>query len=347
MKYQNNRTLSFKLAVVLITALILPAFIGGAEAQERKEDKKQKDQQKQKPAEEQEQGIKLGAALVTVPFNVTDSKNRYINDLNKEDLEVLEDGKTQEIFSFERQTELPITVAMLIDISGSQQFTLTLLKAAGQKFFRKVLRPSKDLGAVVTFENESVVEQDLTGSVERLQQALDSVRVSAAGVAAVIGGTPPISNSGAGSTAMYDSIYAVSSELLGREAGRRVIVLLTDGVDTSSRVKSKEAIERAWRSEIIIYSIGIGDRSFSGVDRGSLKRVSSETGGRAFFPNRDEELDEAFALIDEDLRSQYLLAYQPANDSADGSFRTIKVNVKARKDLVVRHRRGYFAAKAH
>jgi VWFA-related protein len=140
---------------------------------------------------------------------------------------------------------------------------------------------------------------------------------------------------------MYDSIYSVSSDLLRREAGRRVIILVTDGMDTSSSVKLRECIERTWRSEIIVYSIGIGGPM--GVDQGTLKKIAAETGGRAFFPRNEGDLDTAYAQIDEDLRSQYIMAYTPANAAKDGSFRTIQVKVKNQKDLNVRYRRGYFA----
>lgn len=296
--------------------------------------------------QQQDQAIKLGADLVTVPFSVTDKKNRYITDLTKDDIEVLEDGKPQPIFSFERKTDLPITIAMLIDISGSQENTLPAEKAAGQRFFSRVLRPGKDLGAVITFEHEAVLVQDLTGSQEKLYEALESVRLAVPAAASrSAAGTPPINGGSlAGSTAMYDAIYVASADLLSREAGRRVIILLSDGVDTSSRLKMRDAIERAWRDEIIIYAIGIGDASY-GIDSGALKRIAADTGGRAFFPKNEEDLDRAFNLIDEDLRSQYVLTYQPTNDARDGSFRVIQVKVKNRKDLTVRHRRGYFAPK--
>ncbi|MCI0489220.1 MAG: VWA domain-containing protein [Blastocatellia bacterium] len=296
------------------------------------------------PDEEEEQTLKLGSQLVAVPFNVTNKQNAYVNDLAKDNLEVFEDNKPQPIFSFERQTDLPLTIAMLIDISGSQEYTLPYEKAAGQRFFRKVLRPKKDIAAIVTFEHESVLVQNLTGDVEKLHRALDEVII---GTPSVVlrgaGGTPPINNSGAGATAMYDSVYSVSSDLLRREAGRRVIILITDGIDTRSQVNMRQSIERTWRNEVIVYTIGIGDRAYGGINRGVLKKIAEETGGRAFFPRGEEDLDKAFAQIDEDLRSQYLVTYQPTNDTQDGSFRTIQLRVKERKDLHVRHRRGYFA----
>ena len=336
------------LKVCLLAIALVATFPARSLSQRQQPQEKDK---KVKPGEDfpqDEQAIKLGTALVNVPFNVTDSKNKYITDLAKEQIEVFEDNKPQRIFSFERQTDLSITVALVIDISGSQEFTLPIEKAAGQRFFEKVIRPNKDVAAVVTFEQESVLEQELTGNVERLRRALDRVRIPVSSASVRGPATPPINNTNAGSTALYDSLYTVSSDLLNREAGRRVIVLLTDGVDTSSRVKLRDAIERAWRNEVIVYSIGINGGG--GLDSGGLKKISSETGGRAFFPGRsdrfDQDLDSAFAYIEEDLRTQYIVSYQPGNDAQDGSFRTISVKVKDRKDLTVRHRRGYFAPKA-
>jgi len=332
----------FFIAAIAATLALAPSTLSVAQTE------KQKPQSKPgKPAPEEgkqdDQVVRLGTQLVTVPFNVTDKKNRYINDLAKEDIEILEDNKPQQVFSFERQTDLPITIAMLIDISGSQQYTLGEEISAGKTFFRKVLRPKKDLAAVVTFEHESVLEQNLTSDVDKLMRALDGVRIPAESVSMRRGGTPPINNSGVGSTALYDSVYSVSSDLLRREAGRRVIILVTDGEDTSSSIKLRDAIERTWRSEIIVYSVGIGGPM--GVDQGTLKKIAAETGGRAFFPRNERDLDEAYAQIDEDLRSQYILAYTPTNGARDGSFRTIQVKVKNHTDLTVRFRRGYFAPK--
>jgi VWFA-related protein len=313
---------------------------------EGQQKKDPKDKKAEEPQDEDEQGVRLGTQLVTVPFNVTDKTNRYINDLTKDDLEILEDNKPQGVFSFERQTDLPITIAMLIDISGSQEYTLPYEKAAGQRFLQKVLRPQKDLAAIVSFEGDVELVQSLTQDMKKLSQALDSVRVPVTGAAVGgIGGTPPINGgSRVGGTSLYDAVYAVSADLLSREAGRRVIILLTDGQDTTSKVKMREAIERTWRNEVIVYPIGIGDRSY-GIDSGTLKKIASETGGRAFFPRDEQDLDKAFRMIDEDLRSQYIVSYEPSNEAKDGSFRTIQMKVKNRKELTVRHRRGYFAPK--
>ncbi|HJQ70845.1 MAG TPA: VWA domain-containing protein [Blastocatellia bacterium] len=350
MKY----TKFYLVAAFLTTTLTLaPAARVSAVAQQQQPAppaKQQKDDKNKKPPEgeagEDDQEIKLGTQLVAVPFSVTDKKNRYITDLTKEDIELTEDGKAQQLFSFERQTDLPLTIALVIDISGSQQYTLPAEKAAAQRFVRKVVRPNKDLVGVVTFEETPVLVQDLTSNVEKLQQSIDEVRIAAPNPSGMGGTTPPINGgSRAGTSAMFDAIYAVSSDLLRREAGRRVIILITDGINFDSHVKLRDAIERTWRNEVLIYPIGIGDRSFGGVDEGTLKKIANETGGRAFFPDDEEDLDKAFALINEDLRQQYLVSYGSSNEARDGSFRAIQVKVKSRKELTVRHRRGYFAPK--
>jgi Ca-activated chloride channel family protein len=333
------------IAAIMAVIAFAPLSMSVAQTSKSKSNTQQKNKTPEEDVDKQdEQTLKLGTQLVTVPFNVTDKKNAYINNLSKDDIEVLEDNKPQQVFSFERQTDLPITIAMLIDISHGQEYALPEERAAGQRFFRRVLRPRKDLAAIVSFEHESVLIQDLTSDLDRLQRALDDVREPAQTAAmGRSGGTPPINDSGVGATAFYDSIYSVSSDLLRREAGRRVIIVLTNGVDTWSSLKMRDAIERTWRSEVIIYPIGINGTD--GLDSGGLKKMAAETGGRAFFPKNESDLDKAYAQIDEDLRSQYILAYTPSNGARDGSFRTIQVKVKTRNDLTVRFRRGYFAPK--
>ena len=339
----KSKAVLFTIVLMLAAALVVPSF---SFAQDNKPKAGQQKKDQKSPEDDGAQDdtpIKIGTQLVTVPFNITHKTNRYINDLKKQDIEVLEDNKPQEIFSFERQTDLAITIAMLIDISGSEAYTLPMERAAGARFFQRVLRPRKDLGAVVTFEGDAELVQNLTSDPAKLQRALDEVRISVASASVTAGGTPPINGgSRAGSTAIWDAVYSVSTDLLKREAGRRVIILITDGEDTSSTLKMRDAIERTWRNEVIVYSIGIGDPAY-GVNSGVLKKITQETGGRAFFPRSEADLDKAFAQIDEDLRSQYVLAYTPINGAKDGSFRTIQLRVKNQKDLTVRHRRGYFA----
>jgi VWFA-related protein len=333
------RLLALIAAVSLLSAA--PALAGGQGAPPPPPPPELPAQEPQEPQAEDE--VQLGAALVTVPFNVSDKKNRLISDVKQEEVQVLEDGKPQEVFSFERLTEAPLTIALLIDTSGSQEATIGEEKTAAFRFFEKVLRPEKDLGSVVSFSKEVVLEQQLTANSGLLSRALNRVRVNP--VTAYGGvGTPP-ANPGAGGTSLYDAVYLAAGDVLRSEAGRRVIILLTDGADTTSSYKLDDAIERSWRSEVIIYSIGIGDFRFGGIDRGVLEKMTRETGGRYFEPRKFQDLDKAFDEIESDLRQQYVLTYTPSNTAPDGTFRKIEVRLagEVRKDLRVRHRRGYYA----
>jgi Ca-activated chloride channel family protein len=295
---------------------------------------------------QEDEPIQLGGSLVTVPFNASDKKNKHIIDVKQPEVQVFEDGKPQEIFSFERMTEAALTISLLVDTSGSMEATIGEERVAAHRFFQKVLRPEKDLASVITFSKAVTLEQPLTANIEMLNRGLERARVSPSAAYGGIG-TPP-ANPGAGGTSMYDAVYLAAGDVLRAEAGRRVIILLTDGVDTTSSYKINEAIERAWRSEVIIYAIGIGDFRYGGVDRGALDRLTKETGGRFFEPRKDIDLDRAFDEIENDLRQQYVLTYTPANAVADGTFRKIEVKLagETRKDVRVRHRRGYYAPNA-
>ena len=222
-------------------------------------------------------------------------------------------------------------------------------------FLETVVRPSKDEVSIVTFTGDSTLEQGMTNNLSRLRQAVGRVRfVPPSGYigGGVIAGTPPISGDNqatAGSTAIWDSIWVTSDEVLGPapEKTRRAIILLTDGVNTSGKKKLDDAVQAALRAEAIIYTIGIGDDFYSGVDKGVLNKISERTGGRAYFPRDERDLRDAFAQIQEEMRSQYLLAYEPKNQARDGSYRTIEiqlVNPQLQKDKIkVTHRQGYFS----
>jgi VWFA-related protein len=307
-----------------------------------------KEQDRKEAQKTTDQDLELSSQLVSVPFSVTDKRNAYINDLKKEDLRVLEDNKPQQIFSLVHETDLPLTMVLLMDTSFSQQLTIPEQRSAAFKFFKSVMKPNKDTAAIVTFEGTPDLIQKLTSNTQRLMAALDTVEVHLPPEAA--GGTPPINGgSRAGSTAIYDAVFATVDDMLAHEAGRRVIILLTDGDENSSRMKMRDAIESAWRGEVQIYAIGVAGAMQGGyttpVRRDILTRLCEETGGRAFVPRREEDLYSAFRQLEDDLRQQYILSYAPANSNHDGSFRTIKVEVPNRTDLQIRHRRGYFAAK--
>lgn len=300
--------------------------------------------------------VRVETDLTNMLFTAVDKNKRFVTEMRKEDIRVLEDGVPQEIFTFERQTDRPLSLAILIDTSISEERTLPAEKRAAATFVDAVVRPEKDEVAVISFTGESTLEQGLTGSTSRVRRALERVEfVPPAGYignGTVTGGTPPISgtnNSLAGSTAIWDSVWVTSEDVLSQttDKTRRAIILLTDGEDTSSRKKMSEAIERAVKNDVVIYAIGIGDRYQYGMDEGALKKVAERTGGRAFFPDNETELRAAFAQIQLELRSQFLVAYSPTNKTRDGSFRKVQieiVNDELRKqNLRLNYRQGYFA----
>ena len=300
--------------------------------------------------------VRVETNLTNVFFTAADKQKRFVSTLKKEDVRVLEDGVPQQIFTFQPNSDLPLSLAILIDCSASEERTLPEEKGAAREFLESVLRADKDEAAIVTFTGEVTLEQGLTGNVGRLRWAIDDVRfvppAGYIGSGVVVPGTPPISGTQqtlAGSTAIWDAIWATSNELLegAAEHTRRAIIILTDGEDTISQVRMQEAINRALKAEALIYAIGIGDRYSYGINEGALKKITENTGGRAFFPHNEQDLSNAFAQIQRDLRERYLIAYSPSNKNRDGSYRRVSieiVNPDLRKDsLKLNYRPGYFA----
>ncbi len=300
--------------------------------------------------------VKFDTNLTNIFFTAADKNKRFISDLKAEDIRVLEDGQQQEIFTFQTNIDLPLSLAILIDTSASEERTLPDEKAAARAFLENVLRANKDEAAIVSFTGETTLEQGFTGNVERLRRAIDRVEFvppsGYIGGGVVVNGTPPISGTNqslAGSTAIWDAVWATAEELISASAEhtRRAIILLTDGDDTSSRMKIHDAIERAQKADALIYAIGIGDRYTFNVDEGSLRKIAEATGGRAYFPKHERDLNDAFTQIQRDLREQYLVAYSPSNKARDGSYRRIEIQLVnpslRQQNLKLNYRSGYFA----
>jgi VWFA-related protein len=298
--------------------------------------------------------IKVETNLTNIFFTAADKNKRFISDLKAEDIRVLEDGEPQEIFTFQQNIDLPLSLAILIDTSASEERTLPDEKEAARSFLESVLRANKDEAAVLSFTGETTLEQGFSGNVERLRRAIERVEFvppsGYIGGGVVVNGTPPISGTNqslAGSTAIWDAVWATSEELISTSAEhtRRAIILLTDGVDTSSRMKIHDAVERAQKADALIYAIGIGDRYTFNVNEGDLRKIAEQTGGRAYFPRHEQDLRDAFTQIQRDLREQYLVAYSPRNKARDGSYRRIEIQVvnPALKQLKLNYRAGYFA----
>lgn len=306
-------------------------------------------------ASQDEEVVRVETDLTNILFTAVDKQKRFITTLRQEDINIMEDGVPQQIFAFARQTDLPLSLAVLIDTSASQERTLPDEKRAAREFIDQVIRAGKDEAAIVSFTGEATLEQGLTGSAERLRRAIDRVQyVPPSGYVGggVVVGTPPISGTNqtlAGSTAVWDAVWITADEILSQtpERTRRAIILISDGVDTSSNKKSDEAITRAVRSDVVVYSIGIGDRYEFGVDEGKLRKVSERTGGRAFFPKDEYDLRTAFEQIQQELRSQYLVSYSPTNRKRDNTFRQVKIEIAdpelRKQNLRLVYRQGYFA----
>ncbi len=306
--------------------------------------------------QESDDVVRVETSLTNIFFTAADKHKRFVGHLKQEDIRILEDGKPQEIFTFQQNIDLPLSTAILIDTSRSEERTLPDEKAAARAFLEAVMRPGRDEASIVSFTGDVTLEQGFTGNLERLRRAIDRVEFvppsGYIGGGVVVGGTPPISGQNqalAGSTAIWDAVWATSNELLSdaAEESRRAIILLTDGEDTISQVKMHDAIERAQKADALIYTIGIGDSYNFGVNEGALRKISEQTGGRAYFPHSERELREAFAQIQRDLREQYLIAYSPSNKAHDGTYRRIQIeliNPELRKqNLKLTYRTGYFA----
>ncbi|NOT48405.1 MAG: VWA domain-containing protein [Acidobacteria bacterium] len=309
------------------------------------------------PTPEEEDGvIRVETEAVNVLFTAQDKDRRLLLTLKPEDVRILENGQPQEISSFSRQVDLPLSLAILIDTSISQQRTLPEEKSAAISFIESVVRPTKDEVSIVSFTGESTLEQGMTNNLTRLRRAIDRVQFvppsGYIGGGVVAPGTPPISGDNqavTGSTAIWDAVWVTSAEVLGPapEKTRRAIILLTDGENTSGRKKLEEAVDAALKAEAVIYTVGVGDDFYGGVNKGILNKLSERTGGRAYFPRDERELREAFKQIQEEMRSQYLLAYEPSNPEKDGTYRRIEIQLVnpelAKQKVKLTHRQGYFA----
>jgi VWFA-related protein len=308
--------------------------------------------QKQTSAEDEEV-VRVDTELATILLTAIDKERRFITTLKREDVRVLEDNVPQELSIFERETELPLTLSILVDTSRSQAGIMDDEKAAARAFIDSVIRPDKDQAAVISFTGEAVLEQPLTNELGKLREAVERVRVEFPEGSPVCEGNITYDTEPRCYTGVWDALWVTTNEVLSQtpENTRRAIILLSDGDDSGSHTKKQEAIEFALKNNIVVYSIGMRDEAFGDgkLDSGSLKKVSEQTGGRAFFPKDKRELESAFAQIQAELRSQYLIAYQPANHKHDGSFRQVRVeivNPELRKQkLRLLYRQGYYAKK--
>ncbi len=313
----------------------------------------------QTPSEQVDDVIRVESDLTSLLFIATDMHKKFITTLQASDLHLSEDNTLQKIVSFEKETNRPLAIAFLIDVSASEEQTLPHEKAAVKSFIETVLKSSKDHASIIPFTGAAYLEQDLTQDVSRLYQALERVQVA---VPNYRGEGKPLSRvtprSGPlrreGSTAIWDAIALTIREVLAKKRNepvrsekRKTIILLTDGWDTTSGINAQEVVTKAVAEETVIYAIGIGDSKRDGVDKWTLEQVAEATGGRAFFPEQETDLATAFSQIEQELRSQYLITYSSTNKRRDGGFRQIRlsiINPQLQKEKVqLRYRPGYVA----
>ena len=287
--------------------------------------------------------IKVDVDLVSTLATVRAKNGALLANLTKDDFHVFEDAKEQPIKYFTRETDLPLTIGLLVDVSGSQERLIDIERRAADQFFQSVLR-KKDLAFLISFGHEAELLQDSTGSVKLLREGLGQLRLNTA-TGGLHPGPVPTANSTAG-TILWDAVFLAAEDRLKGEAGRKVIVIITDGVDTGSQKSRAQAIESALKADAIVYSIYYADYAIGGGGgQGELRKISGDTGGRVYEIDRRTTLEDAFREIQEEMRSQYVISYSPANPKKDGSFRKLEVKTNA-KDNKVQTRRGYYAIEA-
>lgn len=315
-------------------------------------------QDSQSNAQAQDQSVetlKVNVDVVQLFFNVKDKHGALIPNLNKDNFALSEDGHPQVIKYFKAESDLPLTLGMLIDSSGSQQRVLEMEKEVGASFLESTLR-QKDEAFVISFDIDITLLQDFTNSVSRLRHALNEAKINTGGVSCSGGpigpqGPIPCSSTGPRGTALYDAVYLASHDEFSHEVGRKAMILLTDGEDQGSRLKIKDAIEAAQKADAICYVLLIADRGFYGFGGYSgdaeMRKLTQETGGRMIeVGNKIDKLRKAFDQISEELRSQYNIGYVPTNSARDGSFRKVEIKPKD-SNFKVQARSGYYATPRH
>ncbi len=307
----------------------------------------------QDPAASQDSTITVNVELVNILFTVRAKKGgQLVTNLEKSDFKVYEDGKQQTIQRFSRETDLPLTLGLLIDISASQERLIDIERQAASAFFSSVIR-KKDEAFLISFGKSTDLLQDYTSSPKRLSAALEDLRGD--GQTVMTGG--PIPNTGPvpqigtpKGTLLFDAVYLASNEKLKPEVGRKALILITDGEDEGSTYNRRTAIENAQKADAIIYSIYFVDRSFyasggimiGGGGEGDLRKMSEETGGHVFTVSSKHPLNQIFEEIQNELRNQYSIGYTSVNSRRDGTFRKVEIKTDKSENRV-QVRNGYYA----
>jgi Ca-activated chloride channel family protein len=272
--------------------------------------------------------IILEVTRVNLLFTVTDKKGRFVTNLGRNDFEVLENRRSQNILEFAAETDLPLRIAILLDTSNSVRDRFRFIQEAAIEFINSVVRPKQDKTMLVSFDTSAELVADLNEDTDKMAGQIRDLRPG-------------------GGTSLYDAVYFACRDKLGREQPRhkfrRAMVILSDGEDNQSRVTRDQALEMAQKADVVIYTISTNITRIETDGDKVLKYLAAETGGLSFFPFKVEDLGQSFENIANELRHQYNIFYRPEPLKTDGQYQLVDVRVKGRRDLVVRARKGYFA----
>ncbi len=281
-------------------------------------------------ATDEQTRIVLDVARVNMLFTVTDKKGRFVTNLTKDDFEIREEKKEQQILEFVAESDLPLRLGILVDSSNSVRDRFKFQQEAAVDFVNSVVRP-EDKAVIVSYDSGAELVADLTGNTELLAKAIRSLRPG-------------------GGTALYEAVYFACRDKLmqdqPRHRFRRAMVVLGDGDDNASRYTRDQALEMAQKADVVVYTISTNNSKVEKDGDKVLRYFASETGGMAFFPFQARELSQSFENISNELRHQYNVLYRPEPLKADGLFHRVDVKVTTRKDLIVRARKGYYAPRA-
>jgi VWFA-related protein len=279
--------------------------------------------------------IRVQVNLVNLFATVRDKHKAIVTGLKQDDFQIYEDGQLQEITNFSADSDLPITLGLLIDTSGSETYMLSSEKDAGSRFLGRVMRKG-DEAMIMSFDLDVDLLADFTDDRAKLNRAINRAEINTGGGGIVQG---PLPQRGPLGTNFYDAVYLAAHDKLSDSAGRRALVILTDAEDNGSKVNLQDAIEAAQRADTVVHVLLV---AADGGDQVVAKKLTDETGGRMIVVRNEKNLEQAFDQISEELRSQYTLGYSPTNKKRDGAYRKIKVEMK-NKEYSALARRGYYA----
>ncbi len=311
---------------------LLTVLFSGAGAAQTSRPSQQPAPPPMKPTETDQQTIRVNATRVNTTFTVADKngKGKFITNLKQDDFKVYEDDRLQTVTNFSTETNLPLSIALLVDTSGSIRDKLVFEQEAAIDFFYNVIKKGKDRGMVISFDSGVDIQQEFNDDPEVLAKAIRNIRAG-------------------GGTSLYDAVYLAINERLAKEdeTRRKVLILISDGDDNSSRVSLTETLEAAQRNNVTVYCISTNQTAYFGSkeqDRGdkTLTKFAAETGGKASFPLKISDVGNDFRDIGDELRSQYTIAYQPTKPD-DGTYRRIRIDVATNKNHKTRHRAGYYS----